>query len=92
MCTRKPMLCYNADMGNPRSTTTSLDRINTEIFFGLLADKLDTNQFGLVAAAMAESIGRGGVARVLDHAASPRKRIAKLRRQLKAKLKSADKA
>lgn len=88
----KPLLCYNTGMGNTGSAKQSLDRIDTEMFFDLLADKLDADQFGLVAAAMAESIGRGGVARVLDHAASPRTRIAKLRKQLKAKIKHVGKA
>ena len=80
------MLCYNTGMGNPHSTKRSLDRIDTGRFFDLLADKLDTDQFGLVAAAMAESIGRGGVARVLGHAASPKTRIAELRKRLKSKI------
>ena len=70
--TIKPLLCYNTGMGKPHSPKQSLDRIDTERFFNLLADKLDADQFGLVAAAMAESIGRGGVARVLGNAASPR--------------------
>ena len=90
--TIRPLLCYNTGMGKPHSTKQPLDRIDTERFFDLLADKLDADQFGLVAAAMAESIGRGGVARVLGNAASPRTRIAKMRKRLKSKINPVPKA
>lgn len=79
-------------MANSISTKPSLDRIDTKMFFDLLADRIDVEQFSLVTAAMAESIGHGGVARVLNYATSPRTRITKLRKQLKDKIKPVDKA
>ena len=64
------------------------DLIDTKMFFELLARKLDREQFDLVTAAMAESVSRGGVSRVLDCAASPRTRIAALRKRLRDKFTS----
>ena len=81
------LACYNMHMRNSRSNQP-LDKIDTEMFFRLLAGKLDDGQIEVVTAAMAESVGRGGVSRVLDCAAEPKKKIAAQRKRLRRKLNS----
>jgi len=68
---------------------SALDKIDIEMFFSLLAEKIGKEQLELVAAAMAESVARGGVARVLGCTTESHARIAQLRKRLRNKLQPA---
>ena len=69
-------------------TNPPLDKIDTGMFFRLLSGKLDERQMKVITAALAESVGRGGVSHVLDYASEPKKKIAAQRKRLRRKMNS----
>jgi hypothetical protein len=64
---------------------TSFDKIDIELFFGLLKRKLSKGLHEVVTAAMAESVRRSAVDRVLSCSNEPQSRIDELRKVLRAK-------
>lgn len=64
----------------------SFDKIDIALFFGLLREKLEPGQYGIVTAAMAESVCRSAVGRVLDCSKAPDAGISRLRKVLRAKV------
>lgn len=72
-------------MGNGRHSHSSFDKIDIEMFFGLLREKLGKNLHEVVTAAMAESVRRSAVDRVLACSDEPQSRIAELRKELRAR-------
>lgn len=64
---------------------TSFDKIDIELFFGLLREKLGRELHEVVTAAMAESVRRSAVDRVLTCSNEPQSRIDELRKVLRAK-------
>lgn len=64
-----------------------LDQIDTKEFFRLLAGKVEVRDIQLIAAAMAESVARGGVRRVADYSSIPQSRLASIRANLRKKRK-----
>lgn len=72
-------------MGNGSHKHSSLDKIDIEMFFGLLREKLGKEQREVVTAALAESVRRSVVDRVLACSEEPRDRIAELRKVLRTR-------
>ena len=72
-------------MENGSLKHSSLDKIDIEMFFGLLREKLGKEQREVVTAALAESVRRPVVDRVLVCSKEPRDRIVGLRRVLRAR-------
>lgn len=72
-------------MENGSLKHSSLDKIDIEMFFGLLRDKLGKEQREVVTAALAESVRRSVVDRVLACSEEPRDRIAELRKVLRTR-------
>ena len=64
-------------------TNRYLDRINICEFFSLLNGKVEERKIQLIAAAMAETVARGGIQRVIDGSEIPASRLASLRRELR---------
>ena len=65
----------------------SFGKVDIEMFFGLLREKLGNSQREVVTAAMAESVRRSAVGRVLACSDEPRDRIAVLRKVLRARIR-----
>lgn len=72
-------------MENGSLKHSSLDKIDIEMFFGLLREKLGKEQREVVTAALAESVRRSVVDRVLACSEEPRDRIAELRKVLRTR-------
>ncbi len=72
-------------MENGSLKHSSLDKIDIEMFFGLLREKLGKEQREVVTAALAESVRRPVVGRVLACSEEPRDRIAELRKVLRTR-------
>lgn len=72
-------------MENGSHKHSSLDKIDIEMFFGLLREKLGKEQREVVTAALAESVRRSVVDRVLACSEEPRDRIAELRKVLRTR-------
>ena len=72
-------------MENGSHKHSSLDKIDIEMFFGLLREKLGKEQREVVTAALAESVCRSVVDRVLACSEEPRDRIAELRKVLRTR-------
>ena len=66
-------------MGNRQN----FGRIDVREFFSLLDGKIEKRKLQLIAAAMAESIAKDGVQRVIDSSEIPAPRLASLRKQLR---------
>lgn len=64
---------------------TSFDKIDIDLFFELLKEKLGKELHEVVTAAMAESVRRSAVDRVLTCSNEPQSRIDELRKVLRAK-------
>lgn len=64
-----------------------LDRIDTKEFFRLLLGKVEERDIQLIAAAMAESIARGGVQHVADYSSVPMSRLATIRANMRKRIK-----
>ena len=63
----------------------SFYRIDIEMFFGILKEKLGKDLHEVVTAAMAESVRRSAVDRVLACSNEPQSRIDELRKVFRAK-------
>lgn len=72
-------------MENGSLKRSSIDKIDIEMFFGLLEEKLGKEQREVVTAALAESVRRPVVDRVLACSKEPRDRISELRRVLRTR-------
>jgi hypothetical protein len=66
----------------------SFDKIDIEMFFGLLREKLDKGQREVITAAMAESVCSPAVRRVLSCSEEQPDRIAELRKVLRMRSRS----
>ena len=66
-------------MGNRQN----LGKIDVREFFSLLDGKIEKRKLQLIAAAMAESIAKGGIQRVIDSSEISASRLASLRKMLR---------